>query len=194
MQPIPPWAELRRRGPMCLIGLTVFATGIALTVRAHLGLAPWDVFHQGLGDRIGAKIGTVAIAAGMVILLAWIPLRQRIGLGTIANTVLVGVVLNGVLALIDEFDPIGARWCALVGGTMLIALGTGLYIGSGLGAGPRDGVMMGLHQRGWSITRARTGIEVSVLAAGWALGGNIGIGTVVGAFAVGPLVHLALPR
>lgn len=187
-----PLPGLPARLAACLTGIALLGLGIALTVRADLGLSPWDVLHQGLADRTGIPMGTVTILVGAVVLLAWIPLRQRPGVGTVLNVVAVGLVLDLCLALLPETSNLAARWGLLIAGLVLMATATGLYIGSGLGAGPRDGLMMGLAARGIRVHVARTSLEVTVLAVGFLLGGTVGIGTVVLAFGIGPLVHLAL--
>lgn len=167
-------------------------TGIAAMVLAGLGLGPWDVLHQGLGSRTGIPIGTVGILVGVVVLALWIPLRQRLGVGTILNTLLVGATIDVVLWLAPDLEPLWLRWVGMLVGVVLYAAGSGLYIGAGLGPGPRDGLMTGLAARGASIRLVRTGIELTVLLLGWSLGGTIGIGTVVLALSIGPLVQLFL--
>ncbi len=188
--PPPAWSRLSR----CVSGLAVFGVGISLVIAADLGLAPWDVFHQGVSRRLDIPIGTVIIGVGVVLMVLWLPLKQRPGWGTALNAVEIGLVVNLVEPRLGTFDTPALRLGALLGGVVLVGLGSGLYIGSGLGAGPRDGVMMGLERLGMSLRRARTLIEVSVLASGWALGGSIGVGTVVFAAAIGPLVHATVPR
>jgi uncharacterized membrane protein YczE len=192
--PLPDRCELARRVPRCVLGLVLFGVGVALYVRAELGLGPWDVLHQGLSERTGIPMGSVAIGVGVLVLLAWIPLRQRIGLGTVLNTLLIGLTLDLVLHHLPELDAAPSRWVALAAGLVLVAIGSGLYIGSGLGPGPRDGVMMGLKERGMSVRVARTSVELAALGLGWLLGGRVGIGTLAFAFGIGPLVHLALDR
>lgn len=167
-------------------------TGIAVMVLAGLGLGPWDVLHQGLSTRTGIPIGTVGIVIGVVVLVLWVPLRQRLGVGTVLNTILIGLTIDVVLALAPGFEPLWLRWVGMLVGVLLYAGGSALYIGAGLGPGPRDGLMTGLAERGSSIRLVRTGIELTVLALGWALGGTIGIGTVVLALSVGPLLQLFL--
>jgi uncharacterized membrane protein YczE len=191
---LPPADELRRRVPRLAGGLVLFGVGIALMVRADLGLAPWDVLHQGVAERSGLAIGTVTILTGGVVLLLWIPIRERPGLGTLLNVLVIGLVVDGTLAVVDAPGSMPARLAFLAVGIFVFGPGTGLYIGSGLGPGPRDGLMTGLARRGRSIRLVRTGIELAALAAGAALGGGIGIGTVAFALTVGPNVHWHLDR
>lgn len=194
MLPMPSRSELARRLPRLLVGLVLFGLGIAMLILADLGLAPWEVLHQGISERTGIPIGTVGIITGALVLLLWIPLGERIGIGTIANVILIGVVIDLTLWLVPgEVAAPWQQWLLLVGGTLVVAVGSGLYIGAGLGPGPRDGLMTGLGHRGIPIGLARAAIEVSVLVVGWLLGGTVGIGTVVFAFGVGPLVGWLLP-
>lgn len=167
-------------------------TGIAVLVLAGLGLGPWDVLHQGLSTRTGVPIGSVGIVVGVLVLVLWVPLRQRLGVGTVLNTVVIGLTIDAVLAIVPPFGPGWLRWGGMLVGVVLYAGGSGLYIGAGLGPGPRDGLMTGLTAGGASIRLVRTGIELTVLVLGWLLGGTIGIGTVVLALSVGPLVQLFL--
>lgn len=165
-----------------------------MIIAANLGLAPWDVFHQGVSRRTGIALGTVIIMVGAVLMLLWWPLRERPGWGTVMNTLEIGLVVNLLEPHLGTFDSPWARLASLAGGVLAVAVGSGLYIGAGLGAGPRDGLMMGLERLGWSLRRARTTIELTVLIAGWALGGSVGLGTVVFAVGIGPLVHRTVPR
>jgi uncharacterized membrane protein YczE len=175
------------------LGLGCFGVSLALMVRARLGLGPWDVMHQGIARHLGVQLGWVTIAVSGLVLLAWIPLRQRPGLGTVSNAVVVGLVVNGALDVLPAPGPLGWRVAWLVGGIGLNAVATACYIGAGLGPGPRDGLMTGFAARGHSLRAVRTLIELSVLAAGFALGGTAGIGTVAYALSIGPLTHLLLP-
>jgi uncharacterized membrane protein YczE len=175
-------------------GLTLFGVSLALMVRADLGLGPWDVFHQGIADRVGLSIGLVVNLTAVAVLLLWIPLRQRPGLGTVSNVVLVGLVTDATLALLPAPDGLALRGALLVAGIAANAVATALYIGAGLGPGPRDGLMTGLAARGHSIRFVRTAIELTVLLIGWLLGGSVGLGTVLYAFTIGPLVGLLMPR
>jgi uncharacterized membrane protein YczE len=176
-----------------IAGLVLFGASLALLVRSELGLDPWDVFHQGLSVATGLSIGVCTIAAGVVVLLLWIPLRQRPGIGTVANVVLVGLSLDAVLFLIPTTGDLALRWTYLVAGIVSNGIATGAYIGAGLGPGPRDGLMVGLARGGRSLRVVRTAIEVSVLVIGWLLGGTVGVGTVLFALTIGPIVHRTVP-
>lgn len=196
MLPIPRPPELWPLLARLMFGLVLFGLGIALTVIADLGLGPWDVFHQGLSERTGIPIGTMIIIVSVLVLVAWIPLKERIGLGTIANAIVIGVTVDlALLVLPERLDLVLAQWAALLFGVLLVAIGSGFYIGAGLGPGPRDGLMTGLNRlTGRSIGLVRAAIEVAVLILGWLLGGTIGVGTLVFAFAIGPLVQFFLKR
>jgi uncharacterized membrane protein YczE len=175
-------------------GLAAFGLSLALLVRARLGLDPWDVLSQGIARRTGIPIGWVVDIIGAVVLLAWIPLRQRPGVGTVSNVIGVGIVLNVALAVIPAPAALAWRLPMLAAAIALNAVATACYLGARLGPGPRDGLMTGIVARGHSLRRVRTAIEVTVLVAGVALGGSAGIGTLAYAVAIGPLVHLLLPR
>jgi uncharacterized membrane protein YczE len=175
------------------LGLLAYAVSMALMVEARLGNQPWDVFHQGVARRTGLSIGTTTIVVGVVVLMLWIPLRQRPGVGTLSNVVVIGVGVDLALAALPTPSLLWVRIVFLISGVLLCAIASGLYIGARLGPGPRDGLMTGLAARGHSIRVVRTAIEVSVVAVGFLLGGTLGIGTVVYALAIGPLVHLLLP-
>ncbi len=194
MLPLPTKRFGRRLGQL-LPGLGCFGVGIALMVRADLGLSPWQVFHQGVAENVGLEIGTIVILTGIVVLLAWIPLRERFGLGTLLNVALIGNIVNVTLQLLpQQFGTLSTRLLVMASGIVLIGLGSGLYIGAGMGPGPRDGLMTGLARRGPRIGTVRTGLEVSVLVVGWLLGGTVGAGTVAFALSIGPLVGFFLPR
>jgi uncharacterized membrane protein YczE len=175
------------------LGLVLYGISSSLLVLADLGLDPWDVFHQGLSRTFGLAIGTWAIIVGVVVLLLWIPLRQRPGIGTVSNVILVGLTMNVVLGHVHAPHAMAARIACLVCGVFLNGVATGAYIGAGLGPGPRDGLMTGLAARGHSIRVVRTGLEVTVLAIGWLLGGTVGVGTLVYALSIGPLAHVFIP-
>lgn len=187
-------AELRRRFPRLVLGLLLLGAGIATTLRARLGVSPYDVLHQGLADRTGLNFGEVVVVLGAVILLLWIPLRQRPGVGTIVNTLTVGFITNGVFELLPATSNLAVRSMLLVVGIEVTALGIGLYIGCGLGPGPRDGLMTGIAARGFPLWLVRTVLELVALAAGWSLGGDVGIGTVAFALGIGPIGHFFLHR
>jgi uncharacterized membrane protein YczE len=181
------------RGTALLVGLTGYGLSMAIMVRAGLGLDPWDVFHQGLAERTGMTIGIASAIVGVVVLLAWIPLRNRPGIGTVANVIVIAVTVDAGLAILPEPSDLAVRVAMMLGAVLLNAVATVLYIGAGLGPGPRDGLMTGLVARtGLSVRLVRTTIEATVLAVGWLLGGTVGIGTVVYAFGIGPLVQLVL--
>lgn len=188
-----------RRLPHRLIqlyaGLVLYGVSMALIIRSGLGNMPWDVLHQGLAGRMGWSIGAVSILVGALVLLCWIPLRQRPGLGTVSNVVVIGLAVDTTLALVPAPSPLPLRVGLLVAGVLLNAVATAAYIGVHLGPGPRDGLMTGLVRRtGRSVRLVRTSIEVAVVATGWLLGGTLGVGTVVYAVAIGPLVQVLLPR
>ena len=175
-------------------GLLLYGFSSSLLVLGGLGLDPWDVFHQGLAKQLGLGIGTWAIIVGVAVLLLWIPLRQRPGVGTVSNVVAIGGVMDVVLWLVPSPHDLAVRILCLVAGVFLNGVATGAYIGAGLGPGPRDGLMTGLAARGHSIRVVRTSIEVTVLVIGWFLGGTVGVGTVVYALSIGPLAHVFIPR
>jgi len=185
---------LPRRLVQLYLGLALYGVSMALMIRSALGNMPWDVLHQGLSQRLGWSLGTVTVVVGAVVLLCWIPLRQRPGLGTVSNVVVIGVAVDAALALVPHVDAMAGRIALATGGILLNAVATALYIGARFGPGPRDGLMTGLVGRtGWSLRLVRTGIEVAVVLTGWALGGTLGVVTVVYAVVIGPLVHLLLP-
>jgi uncharacterized membrane protein YczE len=187
--------RLTRRVVQLFAGLLLYGASMAIMVESALGLNPWDVFHQGLSKATGISFGWVVLLVGIPILLLWIPLRQRPGFGTIANLLVVGFAADGALAVLPEAGSIPVRVGYLTAGILLNGLATGLYIGSRLGPGPRDGLMTGIVARfpRLSIRLVRTGIELAVLGAGVLLGGTVGIGTIAYALAIGPLVQLFLP-
>jgi uncharacterized membrane protein YczE len=187
--------RLPRRLTQLLIGLALYGVTLAMIVRSALGNAPWDVLHQGLARHLPLTIGQAVIAVSLLVLLLWIPLRELPGLGTIANSFLVGIFADLTLGLLDRPGAMAARIALLVGGVLLNAVATALYIGSQFGPGPRDGLMTGLHRRtGISIRVVRTGLEVTAVVLGFVLGGNVGIGTLVYTVCIGPLVQAMLPR
>ena len=187
--------RLPRRLVQLYAGLLLYGFSMALLVRSGLGVTPWDVLHQGLARQLGWSLGTLVIAVGVLVLLAWIPLRERPGVGTVSNVVVLGLALDASLAVLPPSLPLGARLALVPAGIVLNAVATAAYIGVHLGPGPRDGLMTGLVRRtGRSVRLVRTSIEVTVVALGWLLGGTLGVATVLYALAIGPLVHLLLPR
>lgn len=182
-----------RRLVQLYAGLTLYGASSALLVRAGLGLEPWNVLHQGLAELTGLTIGVVSIVVGAAVLLLWIPLRQRPGLGTVSNVFVVGLAMDGTLALVPSAHALTVRIPLLLAGILLNGVATGLYIAARLGPGPRDGLMTGLHRRtGRSIRLMRTAVEVAVVVTGFVLGGTIGVGTLLYAVAIGPLAQLFL--
>jgi uncharacterized membrane protein YczE len=185
---------LPRRLIQLYVGLVAYGASSALQVRAALGLDPWDVFHQGLADRLHVSIGAVVIGVGVLVLLAWIPLRQRPGLGTISNVIVLGLALDATLWAVPPPHLMAVRIAYLVAGIVLCGAATGLYIGARFGPGPRDGLALGLSRvSGRSIRLVRTGVELTVLALGWLLGGTVGVGTLAFAVTIGPLTQVFLP-
>lgn len=177
----------------CVLGLACFGTGIAFFVRGNIGVPPWDVFHSGVADKVGSTLGTVLIVTSFVVLVLWVPLRLRPGIGTILNAVEIGLVENVMADLLPRPGALAVRLAMMCAGMVFIAAGSGLYIGAELGPGPRDGLMVGLNQRfGISVRLARTVVEVTVLVIGVVLGGSIGLGTFVFALGIGPLVQVTL--
>jgi len=185
---------MTRRLVQLLIGLFLYGIGIALIVRGGIGVAPWDVLTQGIDNYTHLGFGLITILISAVVLLLWIPIRQKPGAGTVLNAVLVGPAADVGLRLIPADLDLWVRVLFFAAGLLTIAVATGLYIGTHFGPGPRDGLMTGLHKTtGWKIWIVRTGIEVVVLGVGWALGGNVGIGTVLFALLIGPLCQRTLP-
>ena len=183
-----------RRLLQLYIGLVLYGVSTALFVHANLGADPWDVFHLGVAKHLGISFGTVIILTGAAVLLLWIPIRQMPGLGTVSNVIVLGLAADATLAVLPPLESMLARSALLAGAIVLNAIATGMYIGAGFGPGPRDGLMTGLHARtGWSLRGIRTAIELSVLLIGWLLGGKFGVGTVIYALSIGPLIQLCLP-
>ena len=189
---MPPPPRLRRLSQLYL-GLALYGFSDGLLLLAGLGVDPWDVFHQGLSRQLGLGVGTWSIIVGACVLALWLPLRQRPGFGTLSNVVVIGLVINLTLAAIPAPHDIALRAAAMICGVVLNGVATGAYIGAGLGPGPRDGVMTGFAARGHSIRVVRTSMELTVLAAGWLLGGTVGVGTVAYALGIGPLAHVFIP-
>jgi uncharacterized membrane protein YczE len=187
--------RLTRRLVQLYAGLALYGASMALLVRSTLGVTPWDVLHQGLARHLGWSLGTAAIVVGAVVLLAWIPLRQRPGLGTVSNVIVIGLAVDATLVALPAPSALAARVGLVVAGVLLNAVATAAYIGVHLGPGPRDGLMTALVRRtGRSVRLVRTSIEATVVLTGWLLGGTLGVATVAYALAIGPLVHVLLPR
>ncbi|MFD9794845.1 YitT family protein [Streptomyces sp. NPDC059070] len=185
--------HLTRRLIQLYVGLTLYGVSSALLVRSGLGLEPWGVLHQGIAERTGLSIGVVSIVVGALVLLLWIPLRQRPGLGTVSNVFAIGLSMDATLALMPDAPGLAAGIPALLAGIVLNGVATGLYISARFGPGPRDGLMTGLHRlTGRSIRLVRTSIEVAVVGTGFLLGGSLGVGTVAYALAIGPLAQFFL--
>ncbi|MEI8238460.1 MAG: hypothetical protein WCI22_03495, partial [Actinomycetota bacterium] len=189
-----PSDRLPERFVRCAIGLALFGLGISMFLTAHLGVAPWDVLHQGVSKKTGIPVGLVIEITGLFILLLWIPLRERMGWGTVLNAIEIGLVVYLIGDHLPHTNLLVPRVLYLLGGLCTIAVGSGLYIGAGLGSGPRDGLMLGISKRGISLRIARTGVELTALVVGVLLGGTIGIGTVAFTFGIGPMVQVLLPR
>ena len=185
--------DLASRSLQLIVGLAGVGLGVALMIDADVGLSPWDALHQGLHEQLGIAIGTVSIGLGFVIFVLWIPLKQRVGLGTVVNVFAIGFFINHFLRV--SFHPEGPwRYVACIAGDVIISAAGGVYIGAGLGTGPRDGLMTGLVARGYPLRTVRTLIELSVLVVGWVLGGSVGFGSVLFAITVGPILHFVLHR
>ncbi|MDB5420502.1 MAG: hypothetical protein JWR59_449 [Brevundimonas sp.] len=185
---------ISRRLFQLLLGLFLYGLSIALIVRADLGLDPWDVLNQGVTDRTSLSFGTVVILIGAAVLLLWVPLRQKPGIGTVANVFLIGLFADLGLSWIPADLDWPIRAAMLVSGIVMNGVATGAYVGAGLGPGPRDGLMTGIVAKtGWPVKYVRTAIEVAVVCVGWLLGGSVGLGTVLYALSIGPLVHVFLP-
>ena len=185
---------MARRLLRLVFGLLLCGTGVSLMINADLGLSPWDVLHQGIAEHTSLSIGTAAIIVGFAVLLLWLPLKERYGVGTLLNVLLIGLTINALLAILPDDQPMGERVVFLLVGTFLFGPGSGYYIGVGMGPGPRDGLMTALAARGYSVRVVRTVLEVSVLIIGFALGGGVGVGTLLFAFTIGPNVHFWLDR
>ena len=188
-----PADRLPLRWVMLAVGLVLYGVSCGLILQAHLGVDPWDVLHQGLSRSLGGRVGTWTIAVSAVVLLLWLPLRGRFGVGTLANAVVVGLCIDATLATVPAPHGWALQAVVLVAGIALNAVATGLYIGAGFGPGPRDGLTTTIAARGHPIRVVRTAIEVTVLAVGWLLGGSVGLGTVAYAASIGPLTHLTIP-
>lgn len=186
--------DFSRRFTRLATGLVLVSVGVGLTVKARLGISPFDVLNQGVSRVTGWSFGLVVIVLGVVFLLMWIPLGQRYGIGTFINTATIGLMINATLSVVATPSDMGARWAMLLVGLLLAAFGMGLYISAGLGPGPRDGLMTGITAKGFPLWLVRTSLEILALAIGWWLGGDVGIGTIIFAFAIGPLAHIFIVR
>lgn len=185
--------RLPRRFTQLFIGLFLYGIGIAFMVRGAIGAAPWDVLTQGIANHVPLSFGVITILTSVVVLLLWIPLRQKPGIGTLLNAVLVGPAADFGFLVLPFPEQLWLRVLFFVIGLLTLAAATGLYIGANFGPGPRDGLMTGLHHRlGWPIWIVRTGLEVAVVVIGWILGGNVGVGTVAFALLIGPLCQFFL--
>jgi len=185
---------IARRLLQLYTGLVLYGVSTAMFVRANLGADPWNVFHLGVARIFSLNIGMVMILVGALVLLLWIPLRQKPGLGTISNVIVLGLAADAALALMPPIESLVMRSILLLAAILVNAIATGMYIGAGFGSGPRDGLMTGINARtGWSVRSVRTAIELTVLLAGWLMGGTFGVGTVLYALAIGPMIQLCLP-
>jgi len=180
--------------PRLMGGLVLCAVAISMMIRADLGLGPWDVLHQGLSFTTGLSVGRATVLVGFVVLLLWLPLKERPGLATVLNVMTIGPTLDLILAATVSPQALWMRWLLLLSGPPVFGIGVGLYIGAGVGSGPRDGVMTGLARRGVPVAVSRTGLEMTALTIGWLLGGTVGPGTVYFAVAVGPSMQFMMPR
>lgn len=185
---------LTRRIIQLLLGLFLYGFAIAMMIRAAIGVSPWDVLSQGITKQTGIPFGVVTNLVGLLVLLLWIPIRQKPGIGTVLNVLLVGTSAQVGLTLLTEVTVLWQQVLLFAGGLALLAVATGLYIGARFGPGPRDGLMTGINKRfGWPIWAVRTTIELTVLIIGWLLGGNVGVGTIAFALLIGPMVNVTLP-
>ena len=195
MRPFEPMPADRRPARLALLlaGLALYGVSSGLMLRAELGQNPWGVLHQGLSRTLGLQVGTWTIIVGALVLLLWWPLRLRPGTGTLANALLIGLAMNWTLDIVPDAHTLPVQVPLLLAGVVLNGVATGAYIGAGLGAGPRDGLATGIAGRGHSLRLVRTSIEMTVLAAGWLLGGTVGLGTLLYALAIGPITHVTIP-
>ena len=186
--------NLPRRFIQLLIGTSVFGIGIGLMLQSGLGLPPWDVLHQGLTERVGLSVGVWSILVSFVVIAVWVPLKERLGIGTLTNAIVIGVMIDVTASVVPAAEEAWIQFAMMAVGVLTIGWGSGMYIGANLGPGPRDGLMTAIARRGPSIRLTRTVMEATVLVAGWLMGGTVGIGTVVFAFLMGPIVQFFLPR
>jgi len=194
LRPVTVRRQPARRLPQLALGLVLYGVSMAMMTRANLGLSPWDVLHQGTMFRLGWSFGTVTLVVAAVVLLLWLPLRQRLGIGTVANVIVIAITVDLGRAVLPEQHTLWVQFVLFIGGVVLNAVATASYVGTRLGPGPRDGLMTGLSEvTGRSVRLVRTCIEIGVLGLGWLLGGSVGIGTVIYAFGIGPLTQAFLP-
>ncbi len=186
--------NLARRFSQLIAGLVIFGLGIAMMLRSDLGLPPWDVLHQGLAEQFGLSVGVWSIIISVAVLVLWLPLRERYGIGTVLNAIIIGVVIDVGALVIPAPESVWWEILLSAGGIFLIGLASGMYIGANLGPGPRDGLMTAIARRGLSIRATRWGLEIAVLITGILLGGTFGMGTIAYAVLIGPIVHFFLPR
>lgn len=186
--------NLAKRFVQLIVGLILFGTGIAMMLQSGLGLPPWDVLHQGLVQVFGSTVGIWSIAVSFLVLLVWLPFRERYGVGTVLNAIIIGVMIDVGVVIIPEPEAVWLDVVLMAGGIFLVGLASGMYIGANLGPGPRDGLMTAIARRGVSIRATRWGLEIAVLVSGILLGGTFGVGTVAFALFIGPIVQFFLPR
>ncbi|HEY3832078.1 MAG TPA: hypothetical protein VGO03_07270 [Acidimicrobiia bacterium] len=186
--------DLARRLPQALVGMVVLGMGTGASVQAKLGVSPWDVLHQGIAQKTGLSFGTVLSLVGLVVLLGWIPLHQRIGIVTVINVAIIGPIAGLTIHHLSTPGALAGRVAVLVSATLAIGVGAGIYIGAALGPGPRDGLMTALTKRGLPVWKVRLSIELTALVAGWLMGGSVGVGTIVLVLACAPITHIALAR
>jgi uncharacterized membrane protein YczE len=186
--------RLPRRITQLIIGLVLFGLGIGLMLQSGLGVPPWDVLHQGLARQFGLTVGIWSIIVSLAVLLLWLQLKQPYGIGTLLNAIIIGVIIDLTGLIIPVATTTGVAWAMMLSGVLAVGIASGLYIGANLGPGPRDGLMTGIARRGPSIRLTRAVIEITVLTLGWILGGTFGLGTIIFALAIGPLVQFFLPR
>jgi uncharacterized membrane protein YczE len=189
-----PAKELVRRVPPCIFGLFLFGLGISLFFRGRLGTGPWDVLHGGIATKLGVPVGLVINVVGLLILPIWIPLKVRVGLGTVLNALLIGMFVDLIKPQLDDANVLWLRILCTLSGVVIIGAGSAFYIGAGLGSGPRDGLMIGLKRLGFSVRAGRTLIEAVTLLLGWLLGGKVGVGTIMFLIGIGPIVQFLLPK
>ncbi|MFR9730360.1 YczE/YyaS/YitT family protein [Saccharopolyspora sp. MS10] len=194
LSPVPVTVRPAARLAQLFAGLALYGTSMALMVRAEIGLSPWDVLHDGMTQRLDWSFGAITALTSVLVLALWVPLRQRPGIGTVANVVVIALSVDLVLGVLPPAHALPWQLTLIISGVVLNGLATAIYVGARLGPGPRDGLMTGLHARtGWSVRLVRSGIEVGVLVVGWFLGGSAGLGTVLYAVSIGAITQFFLP-